>query len=387
MKGGAFEIILASPEPADVTRHAGSLAGVCDVFVGWPSPYQSPLGRLLAVTGPLPSSVFSDRSPAGRRLVTRELAARPDVVVVDFPHAAVLLPEKVDSPSVMFTHNVETEIYERRAAVAKGLWKHIWQHEAAKMRAFEHKTLRRFDTVVAVSQRDARILRQRFRPAAIEEIDTGVDLDFYAFHPPPAHPARTVVFAGAMDSRSNIDGIRFLMDEVWPIVGAARPDARMAVVGRNPPATLVAEASKRGLPWRFTGFVDDMRPEVLAGDISVIPLRVGSGTRLKTFEAMALGRPVVSTTLGVEGLDVVPGRHCLVADSPEDLAGEIIRLLADAELRTRIAGAARELLEEQRFSWAAIGRQFESICQRTIGRRRSLVPIGATADRETLATS
>jgi glycosyltransferase involved in cell wall biosynthesis len=160
----------------------------------------------------------------------------------------------------------------------------------------------------------------------------------------------------------------------------------MAVVGRNPPATLVAEAAKKGLPWRFTGFVDDMRPEVLAGDVSVIPLRVGSGTRLKTFEAMALGRPVVSTTLGVEGLAVVPGEHCLIADTAEAFAAEIIRLLADAQLRGRLAASARRLLEEQRFSWQAIGRQFESICRRTVARGRHSVRIGTMINGESLAT-
>ena len=188
----------------------------------------------------------------------------PDVVVVDFPHAAVLLPKKLDTASVMFTHNVETEIYERHAAVARGPWKLVWKREAAKMQAFERMTLRRFDTVVAVSPRDGRVLRQRFGLKAVEDIDTGVDLEYYAFHPPP-DTARTVVFAGAMDSRSNVDGVKFLMNEVWPIVAAARPDAQMAVVGRNPPATLVAEAAKKGLPWRFTGFVDDMRPEGTGG--------------------------------------------------------------------------------------------------------------------------
>lgn len=366
--GGSFEVTLVSPQPQDVAQHAGSLGGVCDTFVGWPAPSQGPFGRLVALMGRLPVSVAGDCSPAGNGAVARELAAGADVIVVDFPHAAVLLPERLDAPSVMFTHNVETEILERHAAVAKGFWKRVWQREAAKMRAFEQATLGRFDTVIAVSARDGRVLRQRFGLTAVEQIDTGVDLDFYAFHP-PSEEAQTVVFAGAMDSRSNIDGIGFLMEDVWPIVAATRPDARMVVVGRNPPAALVSRAARKALPWRFTGFVDDIRPEVLAGDVSVIPLRVGSGTRLKAFEAMALGRPVVSTVLGVEGLAVVPGEHCLIADTPEAFATEIIRLLADAELRRWLATSARSLLE-QYFSWQAVGQQFAVICQRTIDHGR-----------------
>jgi polysaccharide biosynthesis protein PslH len=367
MKGGSFEIVLVSPAPPDAGRYAADLASVCDRFAGWPEPRSGAIARTLALAGSLPVSVAGDRSSLGAAIVANELAARPDVVVVDFPHASVLLHDRIDVPSVIFTHNVEVEIFERHAEVAKGIWKPVWQREAAKMRTFELATLRRFDTVVAVSERDGRVLRERFGLANIETIDTGVDLDFYAFQP-PAGAARTVVFAGAMDSRSNIDGIEFLMDEVWPLVAAARPDARMAVVGRNPPPALIAKAERKSLPWQFTGFVDDIRPAVLAGDVSVIPLRVGSGTRLKAFEAMALGRPVVSTVLGVEGLAVKPGEHCLVADAADAFAANIVRLLEDAGLRRRLAGAARGLLEE-RFSWASVGRQFEAICQRTVARR------------------
>ncbi len=167
-----------------------------------------------------------------------------------------------------------------------------------------------------------------------------------------------------MDSRSNIDGIAFLMDEVWPHVVAARPDSRMRVVGRNPPAALVAKAERLGLAWQFTGFVDDIRPHVLAGDVAVVPLRVGSGTRLKAFEAMALGRPVVSTALGMEGLDVEAGTHFLAAETGPAFAAAILRLLSEPALRRDLATAARDLLEE-RFSWARIGRQFEAICMHT----------------------
>ncbi len=366
MKGGAFEITLASPAPADPAAHRAEIAGVCDRFVSWPKRPAGRFGKLLALAGPLPVSAATDRSRAGTRVVAGALADGPDVVVVDFPQAAVLAPGPLGTRSVLFTHNVEAEILERHAEQARGPRRAVWRQQAARMQAFECATLRRFDTVVAVSARDARMLEQRcgIRGAAV--IDTGVDLDFYAFHP-PAETASTVVFSGAMDSRSNIDGIAFLMDEVWPHVAAGRPDARMLVVGRNPPAPLVARARQSGLPWEFTGFVDDIRPHVLRGDVSVIPLRVGSGTRLKAFEAMALGRPVVSTALGVEGLSVLPGTHFLSAESGADFAAAILRALADAALRRHLAQAARALLEE-RFSWAQVGRQFEAICLETAGR-------------------
>jgi glycosyltransferase involved in cell wall biosynthesis len=234
------------------------------------------------------------------------------------------------------------------------------------MRAFEGQALRRCDRVIAVSARDAKGLAEQYRLPVVDLVDTGVDLDFYGYHAPDEQ-TNTVVFSGAMDSRSNIDGISFLMEEVWPHLMALRPDARMIVAGRNPPQALVEKARARRLNWEFTGYVDDIRAPVLAGSVSVIPLRVGSGTRLKAFEAVALGRPIVSTTIGVEGLPLEPGRHCLIADDGPAFAQALARLLEDREERVRIARAARDLLEE-RFSWAHIGKQFEGICLRAIGR-------------------
>jgi glycosyltransferase involved in cell wall biosynthesis len=173
------------------------------------------------------------------------------------------------------------------------------------------------------------------------------------------------VFAGAMDSRSNIDGIEFLLRQVWPRVQAVRPKAEMLIAGRNPPPALVAEAKASGMNWRFTGSVADIRPHLHAGDISLIPLRVGSGTRLKAFEAMASGLPVVSTLLGVEGLGLTPGEHFLAADSDAEFADAIIALLGDAPRRAAMAEGGRALLEA-RYSWATIARQFEAICLEAI---------------------
>jgi glycosyltransferase involved in cell wall biosynthesis len=139
-------------------------------------------------------------------------------------------------------------------------------------------------------------------------------------------------------------------------------DTRMLVVGRNPPAALVAEA--RGLNWEFTGRVEDIRPHLARGDVAVIPLRVGSGTRLKAFEAMAMGLPVVSTQLGVEGLGLVPGTHFVAADEAAGFAAAVRALLGDYALRRTLAETGRALLEA-RYGWERIGKQFEEICVAT----------------------
>ncbi len=173
------------------------------------------------------------------------------------------------------------------------------------------------------------------------------------------------MFVASMSWAANVEGIHFLLDEVWPRLIAVRPRLKAVIIGRNPPAALAEKVKERGLAVTLTGFVDDIRTYVARSDVYVIPLFVGSGTRIKAFEAMAMGRPVVSTTLGVEGLDVVDNETFLRADNAEEFCTAILRLLDDASLRHRIATAARRLMEA-RFSWANVARQFEAICQSSL---------------------
>ncbi len=366
MKGGAFEIFLASPVPEDAARYAEDIAAVCDRFLSWLEAVPSKLSRAVSVLGALPVAVASDRSAAGARVLSAALGEKPDIVLVDFPHAGVLLPPLVDAATVMFTHNVEAEIFERHAELATGPMRWVWRSQAAKMRRFEGDVLRRFDAVIAVSARDTAALTKRYDLPNVATIDTGVDLDFFAFQPPADAPVSEIVFTGTMSWPANAEGIAWLMDDIWPRVIAARPDARATIVGRGAPEALVAKA--KNLHWRFTGFVDDIRPHVGAAQVYVIPLRIGSGTRIKAFEALAMGRPVVSTRIGVEGLDIADGEHFLAADTAEDFAGAILRLLDDAALRARLADAARALVATK-FSWAQVARQFEAICLAALSRR------------------
>lgn len=374
MKGSAFDLTLATPAPPGYREHQAALDGVCDTLLTWPAPPVTTWRRVLALAGRLPVGVAGDHSIAGRQVVARALADAPDVVVADFPHAAVLLPDAMRIPSVMFTHNVEAEIFERHASLATGPRRAVWRDQARKMVAFEGEALRRFDTVIAVSQRDAAVLGKRFGLAHLATIDTGVDLEFFRFSqpadmPPPAPDGGTIGFTGVLDSPANIDGVDFLMREVWPLVARARRAARALMIGRRPAPALVEFARGKNLPFTFTGFVDDIRPHVADAHVMVIPLRVGSGTRIKAFEAMAMGRPVVSTRIGIEGLDIAAGEHFLAADTAPDFAAAILRLLDDAALRGRLAEAARARLE-QRFGWAQVARQFETICLAAMARRR-----------------
>ena len=244
---------------------------------------------------------------------------------------------------------------------------------AAKMARYERALLRRFDAVVAVAERDREHFRRAYGADNVSVIPTGVDLDYFSYSATPtlepADPA-TVVFTGSMDWMANIDGIEYFMDQVWPRVAHVRPNARFVVVGRQPPAALVERATARGLNWEFTGFVDDVRPYVRRAHVYVIPLRVGGGTRIKVYEAMALGCPVVSTHIGVEGLPVEDARHFLAADRPADMAASILSLLERDDERRRLSDAARKFVE-QSVSTASAAKVFEQICQHALRRART----------------
>jgi polysaccharide biosynthesis protein PslH len=373
MKGGAFEVTLVSPAPADTGRYAAEVAAACDRFVSWAEAARSRVRRVMALASRLPVAAATDRSRAGRAVVRGALAERPDVVVADFPHADVLMPaERIGAASVMFTHNVEAEIFERHARRERGLWRLVWADQSRKMARLEGASLGRYDSVVAVSERDRDVLAARYGLQVVEAIDTGVDLDFFtaaAGEPDPGSDGGTLVFVATMSWAANVEGIHFLLDEVWPLLVAARPKVRAVIIGRDPPASLAEKVRARGLDVTLTGFVEDIRPYVAAANVYVIPLFVGSGTRIKAFEAMAMGRSVVSTGLGVEGLDVRDGAEFLRADDAAAFAGAVLRLLGDPGLRARLAGAARRLMEE-RFSWARVAGQFEAICLRALARGR-----------------
>jgi glycosyltransferase involved in cell wall biosynthesis len=366
LKGGAFNVTLLSPATAQQqSRWTAEIQSVCDRFLGWePTLVRPRWQRALDLLKELPVNVVGDRTPQALTAVRDTLAdGKFDVAVFDFVHASVLVPERFGGATVCLTHNVEAEIFERHAAKAgSALMRRVWSSQHIKMRHFESESLRRFRSVVAVSERDAQHFREHYAVRSVEVIPTGVDLDFFDWRAPPAprpDAAPTVVFTGSMDWAANVDGIQYFLDAVWPRVLAEVPRAKFVVVGRNAPAWLVERGRSQSVT--FTGFVDDVRPHVHSAHAFVIPLRVGGGTRIKAFEAMAMGCPVVSTAIGIEGLDVVAGEHYLRRDSASDQAEAVVSLLHDEQLRLDLSHRARRRVEEK-FGHRVAAAVFEQIC-------------------------
>ncbi len=364
LKGGAFDVILGSPATTDDLRqYEANMQALAARYFHWPIAPRNAwfrLARMRYLLHRLPIPVATDYSSRAVDQIADELAKKPAVTVFDFPHAMVLAPEKMAGPLVLFTHNVEAEIFARHAKLANDpIRRAIWKNQHRKMHAFEQRVVKRADVVIGVSGRDCRYLEDAYGAQRTVVIPTGTDVEFFGYAPPGDN--KTVVFCGSMDWMANIEGIEWFMDEVWPLVRATEPAARMRVVGRSPPAKLLQRAERFGDAWEFTGWVDDVRPHVQGCRAFVIPLRVAGGTRLKVFEGMAMGTPVVSTAIGVEGLPLEAERHFLQGDSGQELADSILRTLRDEELGLRLSRAGRQYVEEKA-SFQRAATVFEEAC-------------------------
>ncbi len=280
-----------------------------------------------------------------------------DVIVCDFLVPAPVIPWSAESPKVIFTHNVEAAIWKRHYSVARNpLWKAVcWREHRTTARAERHY-LSRAEHVVAVSDADKKIFARYLEPSKITVVPTGVDLDY--FHPSEGQesPSR-LAFTGSMDWTANEDAMIYFMKEILPGVRREIADVELFIVGRKPSERLHAVAAGQdGVT--VTGEVDDIRPFVHAAPVFVVPLRIGGGTRLKIFEAMAMGKAIVSTTVGAEGLPVSHEENIVLADQPAEFAQHVVSLLRDRERRSRLGRRARELVEK-RYGWAAVSKYFD----------------------------
>ncbi len=248
-------------------------------------------------------------------------------------------------------HNIEYDIVRRTAgAEASALRRAYSAVEWRKVRREERHAWSHLDGCTLTSVRDQHMLLVDEPTARTAVVPNGVDLDFFRPAPPSlSRETRTLLFFGAIDYYPNTDAMLFFLHDVLPKLVARYPHLRLCIVGRKPPASIV---SQRGLGVEVTGLVDDIRPWLDRAEVVIVPLRIGGGTRLKILESMAMGKAIVSTTLGAEGLDVVPERDLLFADDAAAFVAQIGRLLDDPGLGRRIGAAARRLAES-RYSWKA----------------------------------
>jgi len=259
----------------------------------------------------------------------------------------------------LFQHNVETIIWERlRDTADSPLRKMAFRYESARMLTYERSICRAAGHVIAVSEEDADRMRSRFGVSRISAVPTGVDIDFFAA-PSDCPPVADLVFVGSMNWMPNIDGVSYFSREIMPLILTRKPDCRVAIVGRTPPPSITRLAEIEPNV-SVTGSVPDVRPYLWGSKVCIVPLRIGGGTRLKIYEAMAARIPVVSTSVGAEGLPVSDGENIVLADDPRQFAEACLDLLADSDKRGRLAGRAWDLVASS-YSWKQAAESFERI--------------------------
>jgi polysaccharide biosynthesis protein PslH len=313
---------------------------------------------LKGLISPLPVAVSRYRSePMKRKIEALSRRERFDLVVCDFVFPAPNIPDL--SSCVLFQHNVEAVIWKRHAENAPTS-AHRWYFnmQARRMEEFEGEVCRAVKRVIAVSEIDADLMRKNYGVRHVDAIPTGVDPRYFT-QPCATRRSSDLVFVGSMDWMPNIDGAIWFVREILPLLRKRKPDCSVVFAGRKPTRALLdlVDGDSR---IQVTGTVPDVRPYLWGATVSIVPLRIGGGTRLKVFESMAAGLPVVSTTIGAEGLPVHPETEILLADDPAAFAECCLRLMDDPPARTRIAEAAREAVTS-RFSWDTVAAEFERL--------------------------
>jgi glycosyltransferase involved in cell wall biosynthesis len=299
-------------------------------------------GRFRALASPLPYAALRYRCPAVASLI-RQLAGceRLDAIVCDTVFAAVNVPDGV-APLVLNHHNIEHRIFDSFAATTTKPWLRCAARlESRKVCKWEQTIGRRTALNLVCSPEDRGWLLAQQPGAAVVVAPNIVEIgdDQLPIAAGDAADADTVLFQGALDWFPNRDAVEFFLASIWPGVVHACPRAKLVIAGRNPPPAFLAR-HRRHPGVVFTGTVPDLRPLVRRAAVCVVPLRIGSGTRLKILEAAAMGRAIVATPLGAEGLTFTPGTEILLASDPRKFAAAVLRLLDDANLRTALGRGA-----------------------------------------------
>ena len=250
-------------------------------------------------------------------------------------------------------HNIEYDLVRRTSHEAGPLRRAYSELEWRKVRKEERHAWCHLDGCTVTSVRDQQLLLSDEPTAHTAVVANGVDLEHFrpltSRHTFPRDARPTLLFFGAIDYYPNTDAMLFFTHDVLPRLIARYPGLRLCIVGRKPPQSILAQRSDSV---EITGVVEDVRSWIDRADVVIAPLRIGGGTRLKILEAMAMGKAVVSTTLGAEGLDVAAERDLLIADDAEGLAAQIGRLLDEPGLGQRLGTSARQVVAA-RYSWRA----------------------------------
>ena len=365
-------------------EYSKALRMYCERVEFWEMPI--PWRRGLRWWMGLAASLFSSVPYNCQCFWSKELAARwrgvleerrDFLVHFDILDLALYSDAAADLPKVLNHHNCESVLILRRGRNEKNpLKKAYLLNQAQKLARLEREICPRFKVNVVCSEIDAQALRDHGARIHTHLVENGVDTEY--FRPVQgAEEPDTLIFAGLLNWEPNVAGIRYFVHEIWPLIGRDHPGVRLYLAGRDPvPSITRLQAEDRGIV--VVPNPEDMRPWSARAMVFICPILAGGGTRLKILDALAMGKPVVSTSIGCEGLRVQDGEHLLIADDPKSFATAVCRLLENAPLRQRLATAGRALVESE-YNWEVIGRCLEEAYRCALG--------AGTCDRPRRASS
>jgi len=350
-------VLLSDPEAVATARDA--LKELCEEVHIYELPWEkSALSRcrLLwqSLLSKLPLEVNWFKYNSLRPLIQKIAQTKAiDVAYFDTLGLAEYLSAMGRQAKVLNHHDIESTKMERRARVERNPIRRIFAWvEGKKLRTYERHNCPKFDVNLAVSEVDRRALLSHCSNLKVEIIPNGVDTHFFAPRGNRAD-AKTLMFSGTMNYYPNVDALRFFLTRIWPLVKKISSDMRLLIVGKNPRGW-IQQLPKRDPRISVTGYVEDTRPYFEQAGIYICPIRDGGGTRVKILDALAMAKPVISTTLGCEGIEVTPGKNILIADTPDQFVQCIEILVKDGGLRERLGVEGRKLVVVK-YSWEAIG--------------------------------
>ena len=359
----------------DIDECRGAMQAYCRDVVLVQNPYgRDGVAKRLLQLRSLVSTRSFDRLrvtvPALQLALDQVLRARRfDVVNLEFPYLGDYVlrqapPGEKFPALVVDSHEIAYDLARQFAVAGASVGRRLYAGANwRKLRREELGIYREADGVYLCSAEDEQRLLDQIPETRTVVIPNAADVDYYQPRPTDPPPdGRTVVYFGLLSTVPNIDAVIHFVQEIWPRIAKANPEARCKIIGGRPPPSLQALAGPRV---ELTGFVPDLRPHLAAAAAVVVPLRLGGGTRLKIVEAMAMGKAIVSTTLGAEGIAAVPGRDILIEDQPVAFADAVNRLLAEPSLAVRIGQSARRLAVD-RYAWSGAAQALEGFYRRIL---------------------
>lgn len=355
--GNQVDVICMGQEDAMVEAKEALNAYFNDLTVVPATP-----SNLLAKVSTLIASVFSQLPYSILLRYSKQMRAKIeqlcndthyDCIVCDGIHMMVNVPE-VSTKVVLSEHNIESMIIKRYADIATGFKKRFAHFEYGKMNRYEKRIWARSNTAFVCSEDDKQMVCEVMSLEQVFVVPNGVDVENYVIRDAVKKTNNSLIYTGLMGWAPNEDAVCYFADEIYPAIKAKIPDVRFAIVGKNPKER-VKSLGERDASIQVTGFVDDIQQYMCEADIFIVPIRIGSGTRLKILEALSLQMTIVSTSIGCEGIEVTDGDNIIIRDNPQEFADAIIDILQNKADFQHLGKNGRKLVEEK-YSWESIRR-------------------------------